>query len=217
MSAVLEVELKLRATEAALEELATLPSLGPAELGPQAAVDETDVYLDTAGGALAAARWACRLRTRDGRRIVSLKGPAEHAAGDPVHRRPEVEGSAPASNFGEPAAWPASAARGLVLRLAGNEPLREILRLRQRRIERPALVDGRRVAMLSLDRVNVERGGATLGGMRVVELELETDAPAAVRQPLFDALRSRDGLEPERHSKLERALALAREADEAAG
>ena len=217
MSAALEVELKLRASEAALDALAALPSLGPAELGAPVSVDETDVYLDTAGGALAAARWACRLRTRDGQRRISLKGPAAHADGDPVHRRPELEGPAPDGAFDEPSAWPDSDARELVLRLTGDEPLRELLRLRQRRVERPALVDGRRAALLSLDRVTVERDGVALGEMRVAELELDAGTPDWVRRAMVDALRSRDGLVPERDSKLERALELARGAAEAAG
>jgi inorganic triphosphatase YgiF len=217
MSAALEIELKLRASEAALDALASLPNLGPAELGPPQPVDETDIYLDTPGGALAAARWACRLRTRDGHRRISVKGPAEHAAGDPLHRRPEVEGPAPTGAFEVPGAWPDSAARDLVLRLAGDEPLAEVLRLRQRRIERPALVDGRRVALLSLDRVVVERDGVALGDMRVVELELEPGIAEDTRGGLIGSLRARDGLEPEPESKLERALELARGAAEADG
>ncbi len=217
MSAALEVELKLRADEAALDALAVLPRLGPATLGPAREIDELDRYLDTAGGALAAARWACRLRTRDGRGWISLKGPAEHAAGDSLHRRPEVEGPAPAHADAPPASWPGSAARDLVLRLAGAEPLHEILRLRQRRTERQVLVGGRRVAILSLDRVRVERRGRELGEMRVVELELDPGLAAPLQRAVVDALRGRAGLRPEPWSKLERALHLALGASEAAG
>jgi inorganic triphosphatase YgiF len=215
--AVLEVELKLRGDEAALDELAAVPRLGPAILGPPRTVDELDRYLDTAGQALAEARWACRLRTREGRSWISLKGPAEHADGASLHRRPEVEGPAPAAPEAAPATWPHSPARDLVLRLAGADPLHEILRLRQRRVERMAEVNGIRVAVLSLDRVVVEAHGREQGRQRVVELELEPGADRSASDAVVAALRRHPGLLPEPASKLELALAVARGATEAAG
>ena len=217
MADTLEVELKLRAEAAALEELAEVPRLGPADLGPARAVDELDRYLDTAGGALAAARGACRLRSREGRSWISLKGPAEHAAGDSVHRRPEVEGPAPEDPSAAPHAWPPSPARDLVLRLAGAQPLREVLRLRQHRLERALRVAGRRVGVLSLDDVTVEHEGRDVGTMRVVELEVDSGVSSEAIEPVFAALRERDGLRPEPASKLERALEMARGESEAAG
>jgi inorganic triphosphatase YgiF len=217
MGAVLEVELKLRAEEGALEDLARVPAIGPARMGPPAIVDELDRYLDTAGGDLAAARWACRARTREGRTWISLKGPAEHAAGAPVHRRPEVEGPAPSDVTLPATAWPDSSARDLVLRLAGKQPLTEVVRLRQRRIERAARVGEQRIGVLSLDQVVVEQAGRELGRMRIVELELEPGLDPVVGEPLIAALRGRDDLRPEPASKLERALEMARGASGEAG
>jgi inorganic triphosphatase YgiF len=208
----LETELKLRASEAALSALAREESLGPARLGPARTSDEVDVYLDTDDGRLAAERWACRLRSRDGRRLVSLKGPAEHAAGDHLHRRPEIEGPAPASaaELRHPAAWPRSPARDLVLRLAGDAPLIERLTLRQQRTERAVEVDERRVATLSLDRVVVEVRGAARGGFAVAELEVTAGGEGPWLDEVAALLVARPGLEPEPASKLERALQLAR-------
>jgi inorganic triphosphatase YgiF len=220
MAATIEVELKLHAEEEALRSLATADALGPARLGPARAVEELDVYLDTADRRLAGTRWACRLRTRDGRRTVSLKGPAEHRPGEALHRRPEVEGPGPepAATGTDPARWPLSPARDLVLRLSGGEPLEERLSLRQRRVEREVLVDGRQVAILSLDRVRVERHGLELGELRVVELELLRGASSGDwLSPVSDALVARPGLRPEPMSKLERALELAEGATGAAG
>jgi inorganic triphosphatase YgiF len=210
MGAVLEVELKLRADAGALRELARTAAIGPASLGPPTSVDELDRYLDTADGALAAARWACRARTREARTWISLKGPAQQASDESVHRRPEVEGPAPDDVTLPAAAWPESPARDLVLRLAGEQPLSEILRLRQRRVERDARVGQERIGTLSLDEVVVERAGRELGRMRIVELELTTGLDPAVGRPLMDALRARDDLRPEPASKLERALEMAR-------
>jgi inorganic triphosphatase YgiF len=212
MAATIEVELKLSADEAALRSLAAAEGMGPARLGPTRQVEELDIYLDTPDLRLAAARWACRLRTRDGRRTVSLKGPAEHLPGEALHRRPEVEGPGPGpgDETADPLRWPPSPARDLGLRLSGGAPLEERLALRQRRTERDVLVDGRRVALLSLDRVSVERRGARLGELRVVEVEVVGEAaPGAWLRQVADALAARPGLRPEPMSKLERALELA--------
>lgn len=215
MAASLETELKLRADEVALRSLAAMKTLGSARLGPMREVDETDVYLDTADRRLGAARWACRLRLREGRRLISLKGPAEHAAGDALHRRPEVEGPGPAADreAADPRAWPPSAARDLARRLAGEAPLEERLTLRQHRAERRVTVDGRRVALMSLDRVRVERRGAPLGELRVVELELLPGMAETWLPEVSDALQAMPGLQLEPASKLERALELVKDAE----
>jgi inorganic triphosphatase YgiF len=216
MGGGLETELKLRAEEGALEGLAIVPSLGPATLLPAREVEELDVYLDTADGRLAAARWACRLRSREGRRWISLKGPAEHRPGESLHLRPEVEGPVPdddashASHASSPGAWPESPARDLVLQLVGDATLAERLSLRQRRVERQVIVDGGRVGLMSLDRVTVLRHGETLGSFGVAELELDDgEVPAPWLAGLAEVLTALPGVEPEPMSKLERALELA--------
>jgi inorganic triphosphatase YgiF len=208
MAASLEVELKLRAEDdEPLRRLATVEGLGPYRLGPPAEVAELDRYLDTADGRLAAARWACRLRTRNGTIRVSLKGPAEHDAGDMVHRRPELEG--PANDSLDVTSWPPSAALERLQALAAGQPLVERLALRQERIERLVSNDAETVGTLSLDRVTVLRAGRMHGGFLVIELELRHDAPdESVLDALLQELRAVDGLLPEPRSKLERALDL---------
>lgn len=213
MSAGLEIELKLRADEAALGRLATTPTLGPAVVGPARSVEELDAYLDTADGRLAAAGWACRLRSRDGRRWISLKGPAEHAPGDDLHRRPEIEGAAPDGDAGGPDAWPPSPARELVRQLVGDARLAERLVLRQHRLERQVSLEGAVVATLSLDRIRVEVDGISPGGFAVVELEAAGDVDSGRLATTLDALRAVPGLEPDPLSKLERALLLGQGAE----
>jgi inorganic triphosphatase YgiF len=207
MAASLEVELKLRAEdEAPLRRLATIERIGSYGLGPPHEVAELDRYLDTADGRLAAARWACRLRTRDGGVRVSLKGPAEHADGEAVHRRPELEG--PASDTPDPSGWPASAARDRLLQLSGGQALSERLVLRQKRTERQVTA-GRRIGVLSLDRVTVLSGEVEQGSFLAVELELAADAvDGSAADALLAELQAVDGLEPEPRTKLERALAM---------
>jgi inorganic triphosphatase YgiF len=209
MHASIEVELKVRAeTDAPLRALTTLARLGPADLGPPTEVLELDRYLDTTDGRLAAAGWACRLRTRQGSTRLSLKGPPQHAAGAALHRRPEIEGPADASL--PPGEWPASPARERLLALSAGASLVERLALRQRRVERSASVGGKRVGTLSLDRVRVELASVERGAFVAVELELDDAALGAGFDPapLVDALLATRGLSQEPHSKLERALAL---------
>jgi inorganic triphosphatase YgiF len=162
-----EVEAKFVADDpAALDALASAPSLGFATLGPARVVPETDRYLDTPAGALAAAHWACRLRVRDGLTRVSLKGPADPTEGAWHHRRPEVEGPATASI--RPSDWPESDARRMLAELAGEGELVERVELRQERTERSTIVDGEPAATLSLDVVDVLEGGRKLGRRLVV-------------------------------------------------
>ena len=204
-----EAELKYTASdERPLLELEGAPALGPAHLGAPRMTRERDRYLDTADLRLSAMRWACRLRERDGRTIVSLKGPAQHEAGDLLHRRDELEG--PAGVDLDLLTWPPSPARDRLLTFTDGGELVERFRLEQERTERSVNVGELPVGVLSLDRVRVLYRDAEAGRMYVVELELD---PAALtvgfdHRPLADALERVPGLSPDPLSKLERALAL---------
>lgn len=204
----LEVEARFRADDAALARLADADRLGPAVLGEPVTVDEVDRYLDTADGDLAAARWACRLRTRGDVTKVSLKGPPAVEGGEAwLHRRPEVEG--PAVDVPALDAWPPSAARDRLASITGGRPLHERFRLLQRRTERAVHVDGDPVGTLTLDAVRiVGRGGRDLGQLRIVELEMAAGDGAAESRlaPLAAALARIGGLEPEPRTKLEQAV-----------
>jgi inorganic triphosphatase YgiF len=203
----LESELKfLAADERPLRELAERRRLGPALLGPSTIAVELDRYLDTADLRLAAARWACRLRTRDGRAVLSLKGPAGHDPGDLVHRRPELEG--PAGPGLDPHAWEPSAAKKRLLAMSGGAPLVERFVLEQQRTERAVSVDGRQVGSLSLDLVRVLFASVELGQLLVVELEFRPGPVDAAAPDLTDALLAVPGLAIDPLSKLEHALAM---------
>lgn len=204
----IEVEARFRgAGPDPLEALATTAGLGPAELGSATTSDEVDVYLDTVDGALGAARWACRLRARDSRVTLSLKGPPDPGTGGWLHRRPEIEG--PASEGRDPATWPPSAAREALERLTGGAPLIEQFTLRQQRVERPVHLGPQRIGTLSLDTVDVEHEAATIGRLHVVELELTAGSEdEAILDPLAREIAGIPGLAPEPRTKLERARSL---------
>ena len=204
-----EVEARFSATgPAPLAHLAGMPSLGSATLGPATTFDEIDHYLDTDAGALAAVRWACRLRSRGSTVIVSLKGPPAGDGAGWLHRRPEVEG--PASDNLGPDSWPPSEARQRLLELSGGAPLQERFRLLQQRTERSVSIDGRQIGTLSLDEVRVERMQTRAGTFHVVELELLDDESTgrAALHDLAATLGEVPGLAPEPYTKLEHALDL---------
>jgi inorganic triphosphatase YgiF len=208
-SGQLEAELKYTAAdEGPLLDLERIEALGSATLGVARTASELDRYLDTADLRLSAARWACRLRSREGRTLVSLKGPAEHDAGELLHRRRELEG--PAGDGLDPAAWPPSPARERIIAMIGRDELVERFRLDQQRTERSVSVGELRVGLLSLDRVRVLHGQEEIGRMLVVELELDPEAIAAGfdHSLLSGALDRVRGLVPDPLNKLERALAL---------
>lgn len=204
----IEVEARFRGSgPAPLAVLATGSRLGPAELGPAATCAEVDVYLDTVDGALGAARWACRLRARNSRVTLSLKGPPDPGTGGWLHRRPELEG--PATEDRDPAAWPPSAARQALERLTGGAPLVERFILRQQRVERPVSLGPQRIGTLSLDTVDVEHDASTIGRLHIVELELTTGSrDEAVLDPLAREIGNIPGLVPEPRTKAERARSL---------
>lgn len=215
----LELELKYRTLDPApMRTLAAVSSLGPATLGPAIAADELDRYLDTPDLRLATAHWACRLRIRGGRTMISLKGPARHDPGDALHRRPEIEGpGGPGTDAG---VWPPSPARDLLVALAGGPSASELglierFSLAQHRTERAVLEGDRQVGLLSLDEVTVLRDGAPRGTLLAVEVEFragEAPEPRLVTE-LDAALAAVIGLRHDPHTKLEHALSILGELD----
>jgi inorganic triphosphatase YgiF len=204
-----EVEARFRADRAAvLSDLVARGRLGRGTLGPARAVEETDRYLDTPNGDFAAARWACRLRAREGRTVVSLKGPALGGGATTeawLHQRPELEG--PATDDLDPSTWPPSDARAFVERVRRDSPLVERFTLRQQRTERGVAVEGSALGTLTLDAVDVEHRGRRIGSLMIVELELHADGPSVAElTELATALGAIDGLTPEPRTKLECAL-----------
>lgn len=205
----LEVEARFRASDpATLERLAQVATLGATTLGGATTYLEEDRYLDTRDGRLAAARWACRLRSRGAVTVVSLKGPPEPDGAGWLHRRPELEG--PAVPATDATAWPPSAARERLLALSQGEPLSARITLLQERTERSVTVEGAALGTLSLDSVTpVDPSGGQAASFHVVELELVAPGDVErVLRPLAQVLAAMPGLTPEPRTKLEIALEL---------
>ncbi len=200
-----EVELKYRVRDAAAAETyLEAEALGPfVPVTPLRSRKVEDRYVETADRAFALAGYAVRLRRTGKTTKVGLKSLRTDGGDGARQRRTEIEG--PAAPDLAPVDWPASDARSLVLELAGDEPLVDVLTLRQRRRKRDVVHEGTRVE-LSLDEVDVVADGSVID--RFVELEAEVmegdDGPLDALETLF---AGDDALQPARTSKYESALA----------
>ena len=204
----IEVELKYRpATLEAAERVLHADAIaGLAPWRPPRSMAFEDRYLDTPDGALAAAGYAARLRTTPDGTIVSIKSTAKKSGNGALHRREELE--APAMPGAPPRDWPESDARSLLLEICGDQPLAELVTIRQLRRRRRLRDDGT-VLEISLDDVAVESGGALID--RWVELEVEVVKGDETRLTAVAEELERDPeLVPGDGSKLDRALAALR-------
>jgi CHAD domain-containing protein len=188
---------------ATFERLLALETIGGYRLAPRGAFELTDRYLDTAERDLLDAGYSCRRRVRDGGAVAVVTVKSMGGARGAVHRRIEEEWEIPPGS--PPEAWPAGPALELLRRLAGGRPLVELLTLRQRRAERDVIRADRKVAVLSLDRV--EFAGHAEGLSHELEIELTAEGAASDLRALEPVLLP-FGLRPQGQSKFARALAL---------
>ncbi|MEP6637852.1 MAG: CHAD domain-containing protein [Chloroflexota bacterium] len=204
----IEVELKYRVVDlAAAERYLVAEEIGTFS-GSAAArsLQFEDRYVDTADGALTRAGFAVRVRQSGRGTVVSVKSLARtNGAGGSV-RREELEG--PADRTTGPLEWPASDARSLVLELAGDAPLLELVTIRQLRRKR-VVRDGDTRVELSLDEVDVVSRSRVVD--RFVELEAELVKGDEERLgALADVFGADPALALASGSKLEAALAAVR-------
>ena len=134
---------------------------------------------------------------------MSVKSLARTEGAGGAMRREELEG--PADRTAGPIEWPASDARSLVLELAGDAALVELVTIRQLRRKR-IVRDGETRVELSLDEVDVVARSRVID--RFVELEAELVKGAEERLTvLADVFAADPALAPATGSKLEAAMA----------
>jgi CHAD domain-containing protein len=204
----IEVELKYQVTaRGGADGYLVAPELGQFKpVGQVRSVRLDDGYVDSADWGLARAGFAARLRRTSGGTLISVK--AQAMPGARVQRREELEGPADAAL--SPRDWPASQARTVILELCGDEPLVELLTIRQlRRVRRLEAGDTR--AELSLDEVEVLGNDRLLDSFDELEVELKkgSEEPLEALADMFDtdpSLRTVSG------SKLDRAVLAMRAA-----
>ena len=200
-----EVELKYRVVDlAAAERYLVAEEIGPfAGTAAARSSQFEDRYVDTADGAMAKAGFAVRVRRSGRGTVVSVKSLARTEGPGGSVRREELEG--PADRTAGPLDWPASDARSLVLELAGDAPLVEVVTIRQLRRKR-IVRDGDTRVELSLDEVDVVSRSRVVD--RFVELEAELVKGAEERlTALADVFAKDPALAPASGSKFEAALA----------
>ena len=204
----IEVELKYQVTTpGGADRYLVAPEIGPFKpVGPIRSVRLEDGYVDSADWGLARAGFAARLRRTSAGTLISVK--AHATSGVRLHRREEIEGPADAASA--PRDWPDSQARTVVLELCGDEPLIELLKIRQlRRVRR--LEAGESRAELSLDEVEVFGNDTLLERFDELEVELKKggEEPLEALADLFDR---DEALRPVSGSKLDRAVLAMRTA-----
>lgn len=202
----IEVELKYRVADIATAEGYLLADkIGPFLTGTAArAAQFEDRYVDTADGAMSRAGFAVRIRQGGRGTIVSIKATkAVEGAGGSL-RREEIEGPADATTA--PLEWRESDARALLLEVAGNAPLVEIVTIRQVRRKR-LISDGDTRVELSLDEVDVMAGALVVA--HFVELEAElVRGPEERLASLADVFGADPLMTATSESKFEAALAV---------
>lgn len=204
----IEVELKYRVVDlAAAERYLMAEEIGSfgGTTAPRSSQLE-DRYVDTADGAMAKAGFAVRLRQSGRGTVVSAKSLARTEGPGGSVRREELEG--PADRTAGPIEWPPSDARSLVLELAGDAPLIELVTIRQLRRKR-IVRDGDTRVELSLDEVDVVARSRVID--RFVELEAELVKGAEERLgALAEVFAADPALVLAPGSKLEAAMAAVR-------
>jgi len=200
----MEIEAKFAVSEVkTFQRLQAADRLAAFALSAHQVKQVHDTYLDTADQLILAAGYAYRQREQEEGILITLKGLG--SAEGAVHRREELETLLPAA--APPAEWPASPVRERVLRLTGDAPLLPLFSLRQTRIVRQMKRGKQTVAELSLDDVHLTIAGAEHAYLEL-EVELASKGAEDDMATIVTCLQDEWGLEPDPHSKFERALAL---------
>jgi CHAD domain-containing protein len=205
MNAVrMEIEAKYVVPDApTFDRLLALEALGDYRLAPRGEERIADRYLDTPGRDLWRGGYACRVRERAGGHTWTLCLKGLGGARGAVHQREEHEVDVPAG--AAPIDWPEGPVRRLVLRFAPVQSLEALFTLRQDRTLRDLHRESRHVAVVSLDRVEIEAAAAHV----TYEMEIElTSGGRLTDLNLLGKLLRPFGLRPQPHSKFERALHL---------
>jgi inorganic triphosphatase YgiF len=179
--------------------LRLLTTLSQFQLKPMGSKKNSDRYLDTSDRRIFRAGYACRIRSVQQKKILTLKS-LDPPQGE-IHRRREIELEITTD---QPEAWVGSEARDLVLSAIGDEPLQTLFTIYQTRHKYQAHLHDEPVIELSLDEVSMGEPGT----VSYFELEAELiEAGSETDLALFvDALRTHWDLRLETRSKFERAL-----------
>ncbi len=180
-----------------LLRIVRLESFTPGEVCSYQVLDR---YLDTAERTLYENGLACRVRVGDKGRWVTIKSMGEVEAA--IHRRFEIEIELPAEADIDPHTWPEWEGRDQVLSLIGDAPLEVLFTVEQTRHTRELRADGRLVAQLSIDEIEV-RAGDQERSLCLLEAELAPEGNIEELRALCEHLTTTWGLLPEPRTKFQ--------------
>ncbi len=218
-----EIEAKfLIADPAVVEPLRTADELAPGyALEDAGEVQIVDEYFDTADFRLLRAGYGLRIRTGEGKRLVTLKSRRiADTAG--IYRRMELEEPlAPEAKVAPISGWPEAVMQTLLPLLNGETQLEPLCRLEQTRYKRRILAARRStpnrrsskqtyIAELSFDDVQVRQTEEEplLAQYAELEIELVRGLEETELHAIVAALQSQVKMEPSPVSKLEHALGV---------
>ncbi len=185
-----------------LERLRAMDHVAEFALAAGRVQSVSDTYLDTAEYRILAAGYFLRGREQDGGVLITLKQLAESDGA--IHRREEVQVLLPA--YEPPRSWPIGPVRDQVLRWIGEAPLIPLFTLSQTRTIRPVTRLDKTIAELSLDEVRLVGRNEE---QTFFELEVElAEGSEGDLTAIVSSLEGEWGLQPQWHSKFQRALAL---------
>ncbi len=196
----MEIEAKYKALDENFSGLLEIDRLGDYSLGSIEEQFINDRYMDTADHDILKAGYALRIREKNGKYIVTVKGLGNSEGA--IHRREEYEVEIHPNTI--PQEWPDGKARDVVLSIVHSQPLHGLFVIRQFRRTRPVRQNERFIAVMSLDIVDMELDGNSIRDYEV-EIELEKDGILEDLEKLDYIIRNR-GLYPETRSKFERAM-----------
>lgn len=201
-SILLEIESKYAASEDQIKGLLEVNALGEYSLKDAGEHHLTDHYMDTADGDILKGGYACRVRKKGEKWVVTLKGLG--GADGAIHRREEYEMAVQPGTT--PSQWPDDPARGLIKSLSRSKLLVELFVIRQHRTLREVYQSGRFVGVMSLDKVDMMITPGDTSRSYEVEIELDENGTLDDLRALDKIMRNR-GLRPEPRSKFDRAMA----------
>ena len=199
-----EIELKYEVPSASVrDQLLAVDRVGPFELQPAKEELVHDVYLDTPGRLVERAGYVLRVRTRPDQRHVTLKG--LKGSPWPIHKREEVEEEVDDEFVVNN--WPGGDFWDRITALTENQDVGRVIEIKQVRLVRDVVTNGRVIAGWSLDDVSVIAGDSEHSFVEL-EIELEHNRDEPLLQKMHEVLVAEYDLRPMELSKFERARSL---------
>lgn len=196
----MEIESKYTTSREQYEKLLKTYALGQYSLKDIEEQNLTDHYMDTDEYDIKKSGHACRIRIKNRRWTLTLKGLG--GVDGIIHQREEHETEI--EPYTSPEQWPDGSTENLVRALINSRPLEELCIIHQKRIKRAVYHNQRHVGEMSLD--VVEMGKEDISSIIYeIEIELQNDGTLEDLKTLDTILQTYD-LIPEPRSKFERAM-----------